>query len=565
MKKGFVSYVCPYRRRETTRPQWVIEAEPHIILRMKRTFAQVDRGEKGRVVLSDTPDNARDLVWFLDRFPMEVQAVDRLQARADEHSRREQAVANLFLPDYVPPKFELAMPLRVYQRTAVDLALKSKGLLLGDEIGLGKTIVAIGTFTDQSTLPALVVTLTHLTRQWASEIRKFAPNLKVKVAKSAKPEDLELKKNEAPWDVLIVNYHKLGGLAESLTPNIRSVIFDEAQELRRDESAKYRGAAHIAYNVDMRTSLSATPIYNYGGEIWAVLNCTAPDSIGSKEEFHREWCSGWDRTAKLRDPAAFGTYLRDSGLMLRRTRIEVGRELPDLTKIIYEIDADVREIDKVADHAAELARIILTQSGLEKGAQMKASEELSWRLRQATGIAKAIPAADFTRMLVESGEKVLLFGYHHAVYDLWRDRLRDLAPAFFTGLESDSAKAFQVKRFTSNETNVLIMATRAGAGVDGLQHHCRTVVYGELDWSPAVLNQGIGRLHRDGQTDPVMAYYLVSDQGSDPIMRDVLGLKQQQLDGIVNPDAPLFEKTQADPDAVKRLAADFLKRRGLTL
>jgi hypothetical protein len=47
-------------------------------------------------------------------------------------------------------------------------------------------------------------------------------------------------------------------------------------------------------------------------------------------------------------------------------------------------------------------------------------------LRQATGIAKAPFVADFVRLLVESGEKVLLYGWHREVYSIWRDKLKDL-------------------------------------------------------------------------------------------------------------------------------------------
>src|SRR5687767_15689991 len=53
-----------------------------------------------------------------------------------------------------------------------------------------------------------------------------------------------------------------------------------------------------------------------------------------------------------------------------------------------------------------------------------------------SGIAKAPYVALFVRMLVEAGEKVVLYGWHHAVYDLWCQSLKDLKPAMFTGNES---------------------------------------------------------------------------------------------------------------------------------
>ena len=110
-----------------------------------------------------------------------------------------------------------------------------------------------------------------------------------------------------------------------------------------------------------------------------------------------------------------------------------------------------------------------------------------------------------------------------------------------------------------------MMSLRAGAGIDGLQGVCRTVVFGELDWSPAVHEQGIGRIYRDGQTDPVMAYFLLSDYGSDPVMLDVLGVKKSQSQGIRDPNADLIETAQASAPDVKRLAESFLRQRGLEI
>jgi hypothetical protein len=69
------------------------------------------------------------------------------------------------------------------------------------------------------------------------------------------------------------------------------------------------------------------------------------------------------------------------------------------------------------------------------------------------------------------------------------------------------------------------MSLRSGAGLDGLQKRCSTMVFGELDWSPGVHHQCIGRLDREGQEQPVTAMFLVCDDGSDPPMMEVLGLK----------------------------------------
>jgi SNF2 family DNA or RNA helicase len=555
---------------------WAVEAEPHVVIRLKRVFLKIDKTEHGAVHLSDTPENCRELLWFLQRFPMVVRPRAYLEERARAYDERSERLVSVIEGKYEPRPFELALPPREYQKIAAETTLQAGSLLLADDVGLGKTASAIAVIAQPIARPALVVTLTHLPQQWAAEVAKFAPGLRVHILKGAEPYDLTKEKrgrrdDDVPFpDVIISNYHKLSGWADVLAGQVRGVFFDECQELRRSSSAKYSAAKHLAERAEIRMGLSATPIFNFGSEIYSVFRVLNPLALGTYEEFVREWClSGYDDKegrARIRDPKAFGLYVRENALMLRRTRKEVGRELPPVVSIPHHIDADEAPLEQVESAAAELARIILTQGGQARGEKLRASEELSWRLRQATGIAKAPHVAAFVRMLVESGERVLLFGWHREVYNLWADLLLTFRPAFYTGEESPAQKAEAARRFLAGETPVLIMSLRSGAGLDGLQEAARTVVFGELDWSPAVHEQCIGRLARDGQDEPVAAYYLVTDNGSDPVLADVLGLKRQQLEGLRDPNADLIQRLDGGGDQnIRKLAEAYLRQRGLAI
>jgi len=546
--------------------QWRVDCEPQVAMRIKRLFGKVGFSTQGTIILADTLETGRDLAWFLTRYAMRITDSDReyLESRETQHQTLVEDIGRILGGEYKASEVKLAVPLREYQALAVDLSRRTRGTLIADDVGVGKTADGIGLLAHSDARPALVVTLTHLPRQWKAEIDRFCPGLKTHILKSGQPYDFakaDLFDRSGFPDVVISNYHKLAGWAGEFAGKFRTVIFDEVQELRRHSSAKYRAADSIASSAVYRLGLSATPIHNYGGEMFNVMEVLRPGAMGSWEEFATEWCSGYaDRTkATIKDPKAFGSYARESGLMLRRTRKDVGRELPDLTIVPHVIDADTSKLDEIATSAARLAKIILEQGGDAFG-KMQAGGEFDWRLRQATGIAKAPYVADFVRLLVESGEPVLLYGWHREVYSLWAERLKDLEPVFFTGEETPKQKQASLDAFLSGKTKVLIMSLRAGAGIDGLQKVCRTVVNGELDWSPAVHEQGGGRAYRDGQLSPVVIYYLLSEEGSDPVIADILGIKRGQLDGIRDPNAELVIKSQADPERIKRLAEDYLKR-----
>lgn len=539
--------------------EWQLEAEPHLIIKAKRIFPRVRQSGGRRLSLRHNPEICRDLSWFLDRYPLDVENGDVLQESSRRHHDSIARLEQLIDPSYKPAPTKLAVPLREYQNRAAELYLTSGSLLLADDVGLGKTAVAIASFANPATLPAVVVTMTFLPRQWEREIRRFAPNLLVHVVKKTVPYDLKFL-GRGP-DVIIMNYHKLSGWSGVLAEYARSIVFDEIQELRSGPgTAKYQGAATIAASCGHRLGLSATPIYNYGGEIWNIANILRPDCLGSQEEFHREWCmSSYGDKPRIADPAALGSYLRDNFIMLRRTRRDVGRELPDLVKVQHAIDSDTRELHKIQSTAGDLARIILGRVHAEREERWRAGGEFDMLMRQATGLAKAPFVADFVRMLAGAGEKVLLFGWHRAVYEIWREKLADLNPVLFTGTETAAEKERSRTAFVDGDSQVMCMSLRSGAGLDGLQRVCRVVVFGELDWSPGVHDQCIGRLHRDGQEESVTAYYLVAEDGSDPVVADVLGLKREQAEGIRNPDAAVIEKYQASEGHMKMLAENFLK------
>lgn len=571
MNYGHVEYLADKKL-------WRIQCEPHVSIRLKRTFAGLGKAARGHYLLSDTLANARDLEWFLDRYPMVVVDAKYLRERACAHIEQASLVDTLLQNRLPASPFELAIAAREYQRIAATMYLARGGLLLADDVGIGKTVSAICSFTDPRTRPVVVVTLTHLPRQWQREIDRFAPNLLTHIVTKGQPYDLTTGRNgrkngrqmrffdQLP-DVLILNYHKITGWAETLSKVIGSVVYDECQELRtgvKGQSNKYEAAQILSAAAKFRIGLSATPIYNYGAEMYSVLDCIFPGELGTFSEFSEEWCGG--QSELIKDPKAFSIFLRGEGMMLRRTRKDVGRELPECQSIPHYIDADTAALERLSSGCAELAKMILASSEINRGDKMRASEQLSNELRQATGIAKAPYVAEFVRMLLEAGEKkVVLYGWHRAVYSIFEDRLKQYKPVLYTGTESAAAKDKSKESFVNDpECRLLLISLRSGAGLDGLQQVCRTVVFGELDWSPGVMEQCIGRIYRDGQVDPVAAYYLICDYGSDPVMCDVIGVKAQQIQPIKDPDLELVETLEVDPDRIKNLARDYLRQVGIS-
>jgi SNF2 family DNA or RNA helicase len=515
---------------------FITQAEPHICIKLKAIFKRIPQTGVTPFRFDDTLENANDLLWFMERYPLAISAtdLDRMNSRKRNHIEAVNQAETILLPDYNPrvAKLNPGMKARQYQLQANDLFMLRKRLLVGDDLGLGKTLIGIIAALEPGMTPAAVVCQTHLPNQWKDQIEKFT-NLKVHIIKGTKP--YSLSKYNA--DVYITTYSRIAGWVDVFnTGFFKYVCFDEVQELRRDESQKYKAAKAISCAANYIMGLSATPIYNYGEEIFNVLECINPGCLGDKFDFMREW-SGRDWKV-IKDPKALGTYLRSQYLMIRRTREDVGRELPPVNRIVHTVEYDERASDSKKEMTKMLALKVLNGSFFERG---QAARELDIMMRMYTGIGKAVGVANYVRMLLENGEPVILAGWHRDVYDIWLEQLKEYNPVLFTG------------------SDLFIISLRSGIGLDGLQHRCKMVVIGELDWSPKVHEQLIARADRDGQKEQVTAIYLVCDEGSDPPIMNLLGLKNSQSQGIMNP-LQAMQITHTDEGRIKLLAEEFLKR-----
>jgi hypothetical protein len=589
---------------------WHLTAAPHVCMALKRTFPRVEI-DKQQFCFKHTARHCWELRWFIARYPLDVIDQPALDRGAAEYERVVAELEHIDSPSYEGRVIPLAFPLRKYQAKSVDIFNHTGHLIVGDDLGLGKTVTGLGTLTVPKACPAAVVTYSHLQLQWHREVRTFLPGAIPHIIRSRELYDpcvhtihnrtdkvlgrcvsidgvrmsfaehlkwcrdagvTTVKRGQVTTrvpDVFILTYSKLNDWADWLARICGTIIYDECQELRRDDSNKYSAACRMSHNVPRNLLLSATPIYNMGGEAYNVVSVMAPGALGSWAEFCREWCTGESSErgkVALKDPVAFGSYLRSEYLMVRHSRADVGRELPALSRYTQLVDADQKALDKVSDAAAELARIILgNDEKRRKGIDlMQAGGEFINLLRRSTGIAKAPHVAAFVKLMLEQDTPVILSGWHRTVYEIWNELLADYKPAMYTGSESDQQKDRARARFMKGDTNLLILSNRSGAGLHGLQERCATAVIGELDWSHGPHKQFIGRVHREGQKQPVFAYFVYCDAGSDPVMMDVLGLKEQQHKGVMDPwasDAP----EPADTGAMQRailLAQCYLQKTG---
>lgn len=528
------------------------DLEPHVAIKLKQIFASIPKTETTVFQVKNTQIICADIAWFTSRYDCEMTDTDRaaLTAGRMAFDAVQAELGRIFSPEYQPSAitgWRSGKSPRNYQSLFADLAHARKSVLNGDDVGLGKTVQCLALCLKPGTLPAAVVVKTHLQQQWAEKYLEFT-SLRVHKVKTRKAYSLP------PADVYLYRYTQLSGWVDFFaTGFFKSVGYDEVQELRTgDASEKGQAAYVLTENTEYHTGYSATPIYGYGAEIFNIMRAVDPAVFGDREEFQREWCDG----DKVKNPDALGTYLREQNVFLRRTKKDVGMEMPPVNTIIETVESDSKESDKVYELARTLALRTISGSFMERGS---AARELDLMVRQATGVGKAKPVAAYVRILLENNIPVLLCGWHRDVYRIWLQELAEFNPVMYTGSESTAQKSESKRKFQSGESNLMIISHLSGDGLDGMQHRCSTIVFGELSWSSGRHYQLIGRLDRDGQQDSVTAIYLVSEDGSDPPMMDIIGLKASQSSGIVDPGVAV-KNSYSDNSRLKLLAQQYLTK-----
>lgn len=539
---------------------WVVKGDPDVTEMCKRLFPSTIGSRRGEARFSAHRRMVGELCWLMQRYPLTVKLSDLARWDAAVSEARKDAIRKaraLQIPQRMqPPEGAFIGQLRPFQEEGLAFLLQNNRCLLADEMGLGKTVQALAFLASSQALPVLIIPPAHLTRNWAEETARF---LRVDGAPPRIHAIRGLTPYELPQaDVYIMHYLLLRGWKEVLPQlPLRCVIFDEVQELRHAGTEKYSAASLLSGACDRVIGLSGTPIYNVGGEIWNVINILDFHFLGDWESFSREWCCGYGRNIVAK-PDVLGAFLRREGMMLRRTKQEVLRELPPKRRLVQELDWN----DRVY---AALMKPILPAITRWRSAELTPSqravleESISQQARQATGVAKAPYVCQFVRALLESGEQVLLFAHHHDVMDIYKQELKTFSPGFITGRETEAQKAQAVERFREGRTDLLCISLRSASGLNLQRATC--VVFGELDWSPAVHSQAEDRAHRIGQEDSLLCYYLVSPQGSDAEIQEALGLKVSQFVGLMGDTPPTEEELQSSARQarrhVERLAAQL--------
>ena len=420
-----------------------------------------------------------------------------------------------------------------YQKAGVAYAKRAKRCFIADEMGLGKTLQAIATLESiaqdnghNEPYPAVVMCPPNLVLNWKAEYAKWLPNRRVATVLAGKGQ------KEFPprgtYDVLVIGYSNISYWESHLTGH-RAYVLDESHYCKTLTAKRTKSARKVVASSPSGTPvlcLTGTPVTNRPAEYVAQLDILGKiKDFGGTWGFYRRYCAAFqDKWGQWHlDGASNLEELNEklrSVCYIRRTKDQVLTELPpvfhqELTLIgapSAMVEYGKAEADIVAylvERAKELALELGTSpNSAAVRAKMKAESaqhliRLSV-LRRLAAKAKMESVVEWVQQRTENGAKVVIAAHHRDVVDELANR--------FGGVKIQGGMAVEdveeAKRKFQNDPKCQVITLSIQAAKTG---HTLTaaqdIIFVELPWTPADLDQTYSRLHRMGQKGSVTATY----------------------------------------------------------
>ncbi|MGO4604631.1 DEAD/DEAH box helicase [Terrabacter sp. 2YAF2] len=395
----------------------------------------------------------------------------------------------------------LVAQLYPYQQTGADflveMARRGVGVLLADQMGLGKTIQAIALLlAEQSNGPCLVVCPASLLHNWSRELGTFAPHLSS--LQHSGPARTGVAGGFAGYDIVLTTYDTLvndlsfmGGLQWNI------VVLDEAQYIRNPDTARSDSIKSLQRRISI--ALTGTPIENRLLDSWSIAEFVVPALLGSRQGFEEAFPDEFARAHEV------GRLL--GPVTLRRLVDEVAKDLPELIQVETAFELTPNDRARYQEIAATAANPLSATTSLRI---------LCAHADRAGREAGASPKVDHTLRLLneafEEQQKALVFASFQTTLDLLLDAIRDQQEAAFIsiidGRTSTPSRQEIIDQFCKFPgPGVLLMNPRAagvGLNITAANH----VIHFNPEWNPALTSQATARAYRRKQHLPVTVHHL---------------------------------------------------------
>jgi DNA repair and recombination protein RAD54B len=447
-----------------------------------------------------------------------------------------------------------------------------EGCILADEMGLGKTLQTIAllwTLLKQNPIhaagpvikKALIVCPVTLINNWQNEFRKWLGNERIGVfvadGKKTRLTDFTMGKS---YSVMIIGYERLRSVAEDLTKGARIdiVIADEGHRLKTVQNKSAQAIQSL--NTPRRIILSGTPIQNDLSEFFSMVNFVNDGLLGTYKQFLKNF---ENPIVKSRQPDALEKDIElgesrseelaqeTSKFILRRTSDILSKYLPPKTeyvlfcnptptqgKVYRHVLASPMFQSALGSSESTLQLITILKKLCNSPSLLNPKIAAADETANSTSIMalletlpqnliKTLGAQASTKIRIldtflytlsrRTSEKIVLVSNYTSTLDLLQTLLSSLSLPFLR-LDGSTPSAKRqglvddFNRSPSSAVFAFLLSAKAGGMGLNLIGASRLVLF-DVDWNPAVEEQAMARIHREGQKKPCRIYRFVMKGG----------------------------------------------------
>lgn len=495
--------------------------------------------------------------------------------------------------------------LRDYQELGVvwlvDRLTQHKAVLLADDAGLGKTRQALTAAQHLGADRILIVCPAGARRVWQQEIHRWVPawdRRVLLVEPGTQVSQVQSRLKPLQPVILVLSYDELSNLKSRIAYALRLIrwdllVLDEAHYCKNSSnrtraiygSGRSDGDKGLQAYADRVVLLSGTPTPNHAGEMWQHYRAFWPGLLGTngsdgkgrpltQAEFEDRFCRYRDTVYGRQVTGSKNQgILRDalSPVVLRRRKAEVLAELPPLQlqdiPLIFDPNASGDILPRDPETRAAATRLMTALHGVTDDralAVLRQVDPSTVALRQALGLLKVPPTVIWVQERLASTRKLLLFAWHHSVIEALRRALVEFNPVVVTGATGPRERTEAVDRFQNHPATRIFIGQILACGTAITLTAASEVAIVEPSWVSGENVQAIGRAHRLGQHDSVLASFLFLPGTLDERIIKVFRRKAAEISELQGDDNAHHKRDvrPGEPGRATPVAGAFQRRSG---
>lgn len=471
------------------------------------------------------------------------------EARAK--SVRQIDLFDLIFPILQPPLGEnfdnpLVLPpnatLYEFQRTGIRFLAERDNALLGDEMGLGKsiqTIMAIRILVQQGKISkVLLICPKAVLGDWEKKLEDWAPELRVLKVRGTREQREQYWKS--PSHIHLTTYETVRDDSQYITlasqlssggENTTQIfsrrrfdlgVLDEVQRIKNPTAGITKAVRNV--NTRMRWGLSGTPLENKVEDLISIFAYIKPGLLREQD--------AWNVSRIKNDIAPYFLRRRKQELLAtlnlpEKIHEEIWLELYPRQREIYErVEREgVAELNAKGEMVTR-THIFALITKLKQICNLDSVSGESCKADYLLEELEEVTSQDF---------KALIFSqYPEKTLRVLKPRFEKFGPVIYDGSLSDSQRNDLVQKFQhGNEHHVLLMSVKSG-GVGLTLHRANYVYHFDLWWNPSVAAQAEDRAHRIGQKNPVFVQTLFTRETIEERIKAILDKKRQLFADVID-------------------------------